>query len=108
MAMLPQAKELPNKVALVAALLPQVFEWARSANPSQPLTSGVWEGKPDEWSNATKWTPVQRTQLEQSDVISFHNYSWPEDFEAHVTALQRSAPPDSLHGVHGSLRGKHV
>ncbi len=39
-------KELPNKVALVAALLPQVFEWARSVNPSQPLTSGVWEGKP--------------------------------------------------------------
>ena len=87
------SQELRNKVALVAALLPQVFEWARSVNPSQPLTSGVWEGKPDEWSNATKWTPVQRTQLEQSDVISFHNYSWPEDFEAHVTALQRLHRP---------------
>jgi len=86
-------KELPNKVALVAALLPQVFEWARSANPSQPLTSGVWEGKPAEWSDASKWTTVQRTQLEQSDVISFHNYSWPEDFEAHVTALQKLHRP---------------
>ena len=81
-------KELPNKVALVAALLPQVFEWARSVNPSQPLTSGVWEDKAAEWSDPTKWSPVQRTQLQESDVISFHNYSWPEDFEAHVTALQ--------------------
>lgn len=81
-------KELPNKVAPVAALLPQVFEWARCVNPSQPLTSGVWEGKPAEWSDPTKWSPVQRTQLQESDVISFHNYSWPEDFEAHVTALQ--------------------
>lgn len=81
-------KELPNKVAVVAALLPRVFEWARSVNPSQPLTSGVWEGTPAEWSDSTKWTPVRRTQLEQSDVISFHNYSWPEDFEAHVIALQ--------------------
>ena len=87
------SKELPNKVALVAALLPQVFEWTRSVNPSQPLTSGVWEGNPAEWSDATKWTPVQRTQLEQSDVISFHNYSWPEDFEVHVTALQRLQRP---------------
>jgi hypothetical protein len=82
-------EELPNKVALVAALLPQVFEWARSANPSQPLTSGVWEGKPEDWSDPQKWTPVQRTQLEQSDVISFHNYSWPEDFEAHVLSLEK-------------------
>jgi Cellulase (glycosyl hydrolase family 5) len=86
-------KKLPNKVALVAVLLPQVFEWARSVNPAQPLTSGIWEGKPAEWIDSTKWTPVERTQLEQSDVISFHNYSWPEDFEAHVTALQRLHRP---------------
>jgi len=86
-------KEGPNKVALVAALLPQVFEWARSVNPSQPLTSGIWEGAPADWSDSNKWTAVQRTQLEQSDVISFHNYSWPEDFEAHVVALQSLQRP---------------
>ena len=28
---------------LVAALLPQAFAWAREVNPSQPLTSGVWD-----------------------------------------------------------------
>src|SRR5262245_6269662 len=34
--------EPANKEQLVRALLPQVFEWARSANPTQPLTSGIW------------------------------------------------------------------
>jgi hypothetical protein len=27
-------------------------------------------------------------QLEQSDILSFHNYGWPEDFERHVIALE--------------------
>ena len=37
-----------EKWTQVAALLPQVFAWAREANPSQPLTSGVWHN--DDWS----------------------------------------------------------
>lgn len=86
-------KEPKNKREIVATLLPQVFEWARSTNPTQPLTSGIWAGSPDQWSDPSKWNPVQRTQLEQSDVISFHNYSWPEDFEQHVVALQRLRRP---------------
>ena len=36
------AQEPKDKTARVAALLPQVFQWAREANPTQPLTSGVW------------------------------------------------------------------
>ena len=64
--------------------------WARSANPSQPLTSGVWEG---DWSSPEKLSPTQRIQLEQSDVISFHNYSWPEDFEKRVEWLERYHRP---------------
>jgi hypothetical protein len=79
------AMEPPNKVDLVRRLLPRVFEWARSANPSQPLTSAVWDG---DWSSPDKLNPIQRIQLEQSDVISFHNYSWPEDFEKRVEWLE--------------------
>ncbi|HLH06835.1 MAG TPA: cellulase family glycosylhydrolase [Terriglobales bacterium] len=86
-------QHLANKEELVAALLPQVFEWARSVNPSQPLTSGVWAGSAEEWSDPGKWAPIQRTQLQESDVISFHNYGWPEDFEAHVIALERLHRP---------------
>ncbi len=35
--------ELPNKLELTLGLLGLGFEWARSAEPSQPLTSGVWQ-----------------------------------------------------------------
>src|SRR5215831_4438270 len=34
-------QELKDKTARVLVLLPQAFEWARQANPTQPLTSGV-------------------------------------------------------------------
>lgn len=82
--------EPQDKAKLVAALLPQVFEWARSANPSQPLTSGVWQGN---WSATTRLSRIQQIQLSHSDVISFHNYSKPEDFEKRVLWLKRYGRP---------------
>jgi hypothetical protein len=77
--------EPPNKVELVAALLPKAFGWARAANPEQPLTSGVWEG---DWAEPSKLNATQKTQIEMSDVISFHNYGAPDDFEKHVRELE--------------------
>jgi hypothetical protein len=82
--------EPKNKRELVVALLPQVFAWARAANPSQPLTSGVWDG---DWSVDALLSPTQHVQLELSDVISFHNYGWPESFEEHVVWLERFHRP---------------
>ncbi len=82
--------EPANKVKLVEALLPQAFAWARSANPTQPLTSGLWEG---DWLSAKGPTPMEKIQLEQSDIITFHNYSWPEDFERRVVWLQKQGRP---------------
>ena len=78
------------KLARVAELLPQAFAWAREATPSQPLTSGVWDidtakdEAPDE---------IQRIQLRESDVITFHNYSWPESFKEEVEWLRRLHRP---------------
>jgi len=82
--------EPKNKGDLVRALLPKVFAWAREASPSQPLTSGVWHG---DWSPSENMTPVTRIQLAESDVISFHNYDWPENFEARVHELERYHRP---------------
>jgi hypothetical protein len=79
-----------NKSDLVLQLLPQVFTWARGAHPVQPLTSGVWHG---EWSSLGKMPPMARVQIEQSDVISFHNYGWPEKFEQSVQQLQQFHRP---------------
>jgi hypothetical protein len=85
------AKDDPkNKNVIILGLLPQVFAWARSAHPSQPLTSGVWHG---DWSSLAAMPPMGRVQIEQSDVISFHNYGWPEDFEAHVKMLEQFHRP---------------
>jgi len=74
-----------NKADLVLALLPRVFEYARAGLNSQPLTSGVWQG---DWSSPDKLSPVARVQLQLSDVISFHNYDPPQEFEKRVRWLQ--------------------
>ncbi len=77
--------DVPAKVQRVNELLPKAFEWARSVRPSQPLTSGVWEG---DWSDPAKESATTKIQLAESDVISFHNYGWPEEFEARIVELQ--------------------
>jgi hypothetical protein len=76
----------PVRFDQVALLLPRVFAWARSADPSQPLTSGIWHH--DHWENLPSLNAVEKTQLTQSDVISFHDYSWPETFEARAKSLE--------------------
>ena len=78
--------EIKDKTARVSALLPQVFEWARSANPMQPLTSGVWavDTNPD----GSNLGELQQIQLRESDIVTFHNYTWPEYWN---TSSDRSA-----------------
>lgn len=77
--------EPKNKAELVAHLLPMAFAWARSVHPTQPLTSGVWTGN---WTDPGEESAVTKIQLAESDVITFHNYDWPEGFEARVKSLQ--------------------
>lgn len=77
--------ELKNKVEIILNLLPKVFAWARSVHPMQPLTSGVWHG---EWAPSDQLSLMNRIQLEESDIITFHNYGWPEDFERAIHQLQ--------------------
>jgi hypothetical protein len=85
-----QAEEPPHKAERVAELLPQVFAWARSQHPVQPLTSAVWRGS---WSDPATEIPMAKIQLAESDIITFHNYGWPEDFEARIKELQPLGRP---------------
>ncbi|GHT55790.1 hypothetical protein FACS189446_7530 [Bacteroidia bacterium] len=57
------------------ALLQQVYTWGRTVNPTQPLSVGFWN-----WSleNLSKY------QLENSDVITYHNYG---DVESHLELI---------------------
>ena len=62
-------------------LLKKAFEWARSANPSQPLTSAIY-------TLDKEFAPLSAFQLENSDVISYHNYRPRPDHEAEIRFLQ--------------------
>ena len=85
-----RAWEPPNKAELVLPLLKKVYAWAQEANPSQPLTSGVWLG---DWVDPTKLQPWERVQLEESDIITYHNYGPVEDQRRRVEALRRYGRP---------------
>ncbi len=79
-----------NKTELMLGLLPKVYDWARAAGVRQPLTSGVWKG---DWSSDDKLSPTEKIQLELSDVISFHNYDEPSEFEKRIEWLERYHRP---------------
>jgi hypothetical protein len=83
-------EDVPAKIKRVNELLPKAFAWARSAHPTQPLTSGLWTGN---WTDPAKESTTTKIQLEESDVISFHNYEWPERFEERIKELQRYHRP---------------
>jgi hypothetical protein len=84
-------EELKDKIARVTVLLPQAFAWAREANPVQPLTSGVWavDTSPD----GANLGELQQIQLRESDIVSFHNYTWPEFFKRQVVWLKKYNRP---------------
>jgi hypothetical protein len=77
------------KAGIVAPLLDLVFAWARAEAPEQPLTSGLWAGRWDESS----LTPLQRLQIEQSDVVSFHCYEAPAAVGERIGELRRLSRP---------------
>lgn len=73
-----------NKLDLVAELLPQVFDWARAVDASQPLTSAVWQGT---WADPARRSTIADIQLTNSDVITFHSYAEPAEFENRLGQL---------------------
>jgi hypothetical protein len=80
------SSEPRNKVDRVRALLPEVYKYARAGLPTQPLTSAVWKG--GDWSSPEKLDPIEKIQIELSDIVSFHNYGKPEEFEKRIQWLQ--------------------
>ncbi len=79
-----------DKVDRILLLLPRVFAWTRAMKPQQPLTSGPWFG---DWSHAQRPSAMARLQLRESDIITFHNYDWPERFAARIQQLRRLNRP---------------
>ncbi len=84
------ANDLAAKSEIITPILQQVFAWARAANPTQPLTSGIWAG---DWSDDAKLRPYERVQIDNSDVISFHCYGNPDDMTTRIAQLKRYGRP---------------
>ena len=64
-------------------LVKKVFEWARSARPSQPLSIGVWADFPH----------LNQYQLATSDVITFHNYEPADHLSKQIGDLRKFDRP---------------
>jgi hypothetical protein len=86
--------EPATKKAIITSLLPQVFAWARSVNPTQPLSSGVWIFNKDrDMSNPRNWSAMETIQFENSDILTFHHYSDADSFERVIKELQTQNRP---------------
>ena len=98
-------EEPANKKASALLLLQKVFVWAREMNPSQPLSSGVWQG---EWGDPNKLSAFAKVQLDESDIITFHDYGTLDEVEKCVAEPAALRPADSLHRIHGAAQGEHI
>ena len=65
-------------------LLKKTFEWAREIDPLQPLTSGIWLSKLEE---------LNEFQLNNSDIITFHNYNDADNLTAQIKELKKYNRP---------------
>lgn len=83
-------REPARKQEIVEGLLPKVFQWAREAHPSQPVTSGLWD---IDFEHEATLSRMQQIQAENSDILSFHNYGWPESFEKEVVYFEKFHRP---------------
>ncbi|MDB6022481.1 MAG: beta,4-xylanase [Pedosphaera sp.] len=85
-----EANEPANKPELSLMLLKKAFGWAREVDPGQPITSAVWLGS---WGIAAKLSPMEKFLLEESDIITFHNYGALADMKECIANLKRYQRP---------------
>jgi len=65
-------------------LLKKVFEWGREIDLSQPLSSAVW---------SINLKELNKFQIENSDIITYHNYENPEKHKAAIDTLKKYNRP---------------
>lgn len=65
-------------------LLKNVFEWAWEVRPLQPVSAGVWR---------LALSDLNKFQVENSDIITYHNYQVPEVHQAAIDTLKRYNRP---------------
>lgn len=100
------SSEPPNKTELLRTILPEAYRYVRAGNPTQPVTSGLWRN--GDWSSKDKLGPVEKIQVDLSDIISFHNFDAPAEFEKRVKWLQAFGRPVVCTGFLAREQGSTV
>jgi hypothetical protein len=77
-------------------LLTKIFVWAKTVNPDQPVSAGMWD-----W-NLEKLNAFQMTH---SDVITYHDYEDPEKHQRVVQILKATGRPVICTEYMARLRG---
>lgn len=65
-------------------LLTKVFQWAREVNPEQPVSAGLW---------AWRLEKLNAFQLQNSDVITYHDYQEVTQHKLVVEVLKANGKP---------------
>lgn len=65
-------------------LLSKTFQWARSVNPDQPVSAGLWS-----WD----LEKLNEFQLNNSDIITYHNYEEPQWHKRVIELLKANGRP---------------
>ena len=71
-------------------LLKKTFAWAREMKPTQPLSCGVFL---TQWDHPDKLSPMEKIQLGESDLITFHSYGKVTEVRRCVGNLRRYGRP---------------
>lgn len=75
-----------GKVETSFPLLEKIFTWARTVNPDQPITAGIWSWGP-------KFIELNKFQIANSDVLSYHCYDGPEQHLRTIEMLKFYSRP---------------
>ena len=85
-----------NKGDASLDLLSKIFTWAKTVNPDQPISSGMWD-----WN----LEHLNKFQLTHSDVITYHDYEEPEKHQRVVQILKSFGKPVICTEYMARLRG---
>jgi hypothetical protein len=70
---LKQIDDRTNKQYYTLQLLKKAVGWVREINPSQPITTGIYNWDSD-WGDFKQLSELDQFILSSSDIISFHEY----------------------------------
>jgi hypothetical protein len=82
-----------DKAGRAFELMKKTYAWAREMNPDQPLTTCVWKAWQGQFGDESKLSDVEKFDLANSDVISFHCYDPADGMTKVIENLKKYGRP---------------